>query len=438
MLETFLFIGLPYAAVAALVAGLAWRYRAHRYGVSALPSQFLESRRLLWGVIPWHLGIALVLAGHLAAFLAPGLWRDLVGSPGRLAVVESIGSAAATLALLGLGVLIVRRITVARLQPVTRVTDFLLLGVLLFQVITGLGVAHAHRSGALWATQTATPYLWSLFTLRPDLSYVEGLPPMVKLHIAGNWVFVLLIPFSRLPHMFSWPLRYLVRPPLKVVWATARRFERNPAIVEAVESRRLFLKASLGLGTATALLSLGTFDKLFRFFRGPAMAASEEAEFLRKKLHRLEQAARQRELEVERLDSEYIFVANLDELSPTEGRYFTDYRMRPALAFKGPDGLPLLISAKCTHLGCTVASQVDAEGRLLCPCHISYFDLQTGKPNAGSPAKDPLPILGWVLKDAAGNVLAGRGPSGTLEGASDPAALAGAGVYIARRYEEKA
>jgi nitrate reductase gamma subunit len=438
MLEQFLLIGLPYAALFVLVFGLGWRFKTNRYGVSALTSQFLENRRLLWGAIPWHAGIAIVLLGHLAAFVFPGLWRDLVGNPTRLMVVESIGAAAATLALLGLVVLLVRRITVARLQPVTSVMDFALLALLLVQVLTGLGIAHAHRSGALWATQTATPYLWSLFTFRPDAAYVEGLPGLVKLHIVGNWIIVMLIPFSRLPHMFSLPLRYLVRPPLKVVWATARRFERNAAAREALESRRLFLKATFGLGTAGVLLSLGTFDKLFRFFRGPAMAATEEVELLRKKLHRLEQAASQRELELERLGSEYIFVAQLEELSPTEGKYFTDYQMRPALAFRGPDGLPLLISAKCTHLGCTVASQVDAEGRLLCPCHISYFDLRTGQPNAGSPAKDPLPILGWVLKDAAGNVLAGRGPNGTMDGTVDPATLAGAGVYIAKGYEETA
>lgn len=438
MLEQFLFVGLPYAAVLVMAVGLAYRYRRNRYGFSALTSQFLENRKLLWGAVPWHAGIFVVILGHVLALVFPSLWQDLVSSHARLLVVEAIGFAGATFALVGLLVLLVRRIATARLQSVTTVSDFALLGVLLVQVLTGIGIASAHRWGSAWATQTASPYLWSLATLQPDTAFITGLPALVKVHIVATWFFVLLIPFSRLPHMFALPLRYLVRPPIKVVWATVRRFEHNTAAREAAESRRTFLKAGLGLGTAGALLSLGTFDKLFNFFRGPAMAASEEVELLRKKLHRLEQAASQRELELERLGSEYILVAKMDELSPTQGTYFTDYEMRPALAFKGPDGLPLLISAKCTHLGCTVASTLDGEGRLLCPCHISYFDLVTGTPNAGSPAKQPLPHLGWVLKDPAGNVLAGRAPGGDLQGSVDPARLAGCSVYIAKRYTENA
>jgi Rieske Fe-S protein len=96
------------------------------------------------------------------------------------------------------------------------------------------------------------------------------------------------------------------------------------------------------------------------------------------------------------------------------------------------------VSAKCTHLGCTVASTLDSQGRLLCPCHISYFDLKTGQPNAGSPAKAPLPHLGWVIRDAGGNILAARGPEGGVEGGADPSGLASGAVYIAKRYEESA
>jgi nitrite reductase/ring-hydroxylating ferredoxin subunit len=148
-------------------------------------------------------------------------------------------------------------------------------------------------------------------------------------------------------------------------------------------------------------------------------------------------SAEERELQLERMRSAYIRVAAFGELSPTEGRYFTDYLMRPALAFLGDDGLPLLISAKCTHLGCTVSSQVDGRGRLLCPCHVSYFDLETGAPEPGSPAKAPLPQLGWVLRDAAGNVVASRSPSGETAGEAGEAApeqLAELDVWIARRF----
>lgn len=434
MFDAFFFVGLPYVALLALVGGTAYRAHKLRFTNSALSSQFLESRTLVWGTIAWHIGIFIVLAGHALAILTPGLWRALTSNYAFLLTVEILGMAAAILALIGLGVLLLRRIASPKLQSVTTVADFAVLALLIAQVLIGLGVAVAHRWGAVWSTQTATPYLWSLLKLQPDVALVAALPPMMKLHLIGAWLIVLLIPFTRLVHMFFFPIGYVMRVPQKVVWATRRRFEHNLAVRNADESRRYFLKTIGGLGTAGALLSLGVFDKLVRFFSGPVMAAEEETELLRKKLNRLEQAAKERELELERLRSEYIHVANVSELSPNEGKYFIDYQMRPALAFRGSDGLPLLISAKCTHLGCTVASTMDNQGRILCPCHISYFDVKTGEPNAGSPAKAPLPHIGWVLMDPAGTVVASQNPAGRFEGDVDMNRLNEYRVCIAKKF----
>jgi nitrate reductase gamma subunit len=434
--DLFLFVGLPYLALAVLVAGSIVRYRRDRSSYSARSSQFLESRRLLWGSVPFHLGILILLVGHLIPFLAPDLWAALTAREGFLYAVEAIGVAAAVLAAAGLAVLLVRRVTAGRLQPVSGVLDVVVVGLLLAQVAVGLGVALGHRWGAAWSPATTTPYLWSLLTLRPDVSYVAPLPPLVKIHLAGAWVIFLLVPFTRLVHFFSVPLGYLTRPFQKVVWATSRRLEAaSVAERRRVEERRYLLKGMVGVGAAGALLALGVAEKLFLFLRGPEMTLEEETDLLRKRLERLEMTAEERELQLERLRSPYIRVARVGELSESQGSYFIDYLMRPALAFRGRDGLPLLISAKCTHLGCTVASGVDARGRLLCPCHVSYFDLASGDPEPGSPAKAPLPKLGWVLRDAEGNVVASRSPAGELVGEPFTDLLESYDVYIARQFE---
>jgi hypothetical protein len=56
----------------------------------------------------------------------------------------------------------------------------------------------------------------------------------------------------------------------------------------------------------------------------------------------------------------------------------------------------------------------------------------TGEPNAGAPAKLPLPVLGWALVDAAGKVVLSRKPGGGVEGNSDPALLAQCSLYITK------
>lgn len=436
MIDAFLFVGLPYVSLFVLVAGSIYRFRTAQFTHSALTSQFLESKQLFWGTWPWHAGIFVIFLGHIVAFLVPDLWRGLVSHHPLLLIVEAVGIAAACLSLVGLVVLLLRRLMSAKLEAVTTVVDFVILALLFSQVALGLGVAGSYRWGAFWSTQTTTPYLWSLLKLRPDVSYVATMPPVIKLHIVGAWIIFLMVPFSRLVHLFAVPVGYLFRAPQRVLWVNRRRFEKGARAQQIEETRRHFLRASLGIGAATVLLTVGVLDKLARFFGGPRLTPEAEAEVLTKKLQRLRLAMEERELELERLKSEYIPVAQLGELSPRDGKYFIDYQMRPALAFLGPDGLPLLISAKCTHLGCTVASTVDVSGRLLCPCHMSYFDIVTGQPNPGSPARAPLPKLGWVLRSGSGEIVASRGPDGLLQGQVDQQQLASLEVFIAKQFED--
>lgn len=434
MFDQFLFVGLPYAAILSLVVGSVARYKIRAFSYSSLSSQFLENRWLAWASMPWHIGIIIVLLGHIVAFAFPGLWSALVSVPAFLFAVEALGVLAAFLALLGLIVLLIRRFVDARLQAVTSYLDVVVLLILIFQVSTGLAVALHHRWGAAWAPGALGPYIHSIFLLQPDASFVKEMPPFVKLHVASAWVLFLLVPFTRLVHVFSLPMRYFVRAPQKVIWNSSRSQARFEQKVQFDNEKRLFLKAAVGAGASAALLSLGVLDKFFRYFLKQDLTTAEESHILSQKLQRLKQSAAERELELERMNKDSIFVARLSELSRTKGKYFIDYQMRPALAFLDEQGLPVLISAKCTHLGCTVGQDLDAQGRILCPCHISYFDIKTGQPSPGSPAKSPLPHLGWALKDEQGNLLMAQGPGGRREEAVDPSQVEKSLLFIVKRF----
>lgn len=52
---------------------------------------------------------------------------------------------------------------------------------------------------------------------------------------------------------------------------------------------------------------------------------------------------------------------------------------------------------QCTHLSCPVVPAVK-EGKLHCPCHNGWFDLQSGEPIAGPPQR-PLPKIHLELRD---------------------------------------
>jgi cytochrome b6-f complex iron-sulfur subunit len=83
-----------------------------------------------------------------------------------------------------------------------------------------------------------------------------------------------------------------------------------------------------------------------------------------------------------------------------------------AVSAKSPDGKPIIVaqptagkavafSAKCTHMGCTVAP---SGAKLQCPCHGSQFDALTGKVEHG-PAKAPL--AAFPVKVQGGSVVPG-------------------------------
>ncbi len=218
MTDALLFVAFPYVAVALAVAVGLYRYFYDRFSYSSISSQFLEDRALFWGSVPWHYGIGIVLLAHLLALLLPGLWGGLLGAPVRLYLLEITGYALAAMAVLGILLLLVRRLTNRRITAVTSAMDWVFLAVLLGQVTLGLVVALFYRWGSQWYLYTAVPWLVSLFTLNPQVQTVAALPWLVKLHFLGGFVIVGLFPFTRLVHFITFPITYLWRPYQVVIW----------------------------------------------------------------------------------------------------------------------------------------------------------------------------------------------------------------------------
>jgi nitrate reductase gamma subunit len=229
MLDNFFYIIFPYAAVVLAIVVTVQRYFKRGFTYSSLSSQFLESDELFYGSVPWHIGIMMVLAGHVVGFAIPRqvLWWN--GVPARLYILEATALMFGLLALVGMVNLIVRRITSPRIRAVTSPMDIVVLLVLLVQVALGIYIAIFYRWGSSWYATSTVPYLRSLFTLQPDLTMIVPLPLAVKLHILNAYVFLVILPFSRLVHMLVVPIHYLWRPYQLVIWNGNRRKLRGQA-----------------------------------------------------------------------------------------------------------------------------------------------------------------------------------------------------------------
>ena len=222
MIDMILFGVFPYVAVALAVAVGIYRYCFDRYSYSSQSSQFLESRALFWGSVPWHSAILLVLLAHLLAFLFPSAWGALLGAPGRLYLLEVTGMALGVVSTISMLVLILRRVGNARVSAVTTTVDWFLLVALLIQVATGVFIAITMRWGGFWYLHTVSPWLWSLVSFSPKIQYLASMPLVVKLHAVNAFFLVALFPFSRLVHVVSIPLAYISRPYQLVVWYRQR------------------------------------------------------------------------------------------------------------------------------------------------------------------------------------------------------------------------
>ena len=217
-LDTLFFAVLPYVAFFTFFLVTIQRYRQRTFSYSSLSSQFLENKRHSWSLVPFHYGILVVLAGHIIAFLFP---RELLlfnSRPLRLYILEVSALIFGLMTLIGLVASLARRATESKIRVVTGASDWILYGLLLLQVASGVYVALFHPWGSSWFAATVSPYLWSLVMLSPDFTSISVMPLSVKLHIINAYVLIGFFPFTRLVHVLVMPNPYLWRKPQVVRW----------------------------------------------------------------------------------------------------------------------------------------------------------------------------------------------------------------------------
>ncbi len=192
-----IFVVAPYVAIIVAVGATMYRTRKAEFSVSSYSTQLLEHEKLFWGSFSFHWGILAILTAHFLALIMPVIFDIWNGSQIRLYLLEITGFALAGWALGGLIILIYR------------------------------WIALGYRFGSFWGTSVFVPYMWSLITLRPRPELISPLPFVLQFHAALFWVFLFTFPFSRLVHIVTLPVPYLVRPWQKVVWV--RRDREFPA-----------------------------------------------------------------------------------------------------------------------------------------------------------------------------------------------------------------
>ncbi len=222
-LDQFLFVALPYLAFGVFFIGTIQRYRQQSFTYSSLSSQLLENKHHFWGLVPFHYGILVIITGHVVGFLVPSAVLAWNGRPVRLYILEVSALICGMLAFVGLVSAVYRRIRYRKIRMVTTTPDWVLFGMLLFQIFSGIYVSIFVGWGSSWYAAAAAPYLRSLLYFSPDITYLAEMPWMVRLHMINAFLLVAFFPFTRLVHILVIPNMYLWRRPQVVRWNVDRR-----------------------------------------------------------------------------------------------------------------------------------------------------------------------------------------------------------------------
>lgn len=211
-----LWVAVPYAAIAVFIVGHLWRYRYDKFGWTTRSSQTYENRLLRWGSPMFHLGILMVLAGHVVGLLVPREWLYAIGISEEIYHfgATTLGTLAAVLTLAGLAILIYRRRTVGPVFLATTVMDKVMY--VFLAATLGFGtlatVVYQVFGGGFHYRETISPWIRSILFFQPQPELMTEVPLIFQLHVLTAFALIALWPFTRLVHVFSAPVGYLFRP----------------------------------------------------------------------------------------------------------------------------------------------------------------------------------------------------------------------------------
>lgn len=224
----------PYLAVTVLVGGSILRFDASQYSWRAQSSQFLRRRQMAWGSNLFHMGILILLGGHFVGMLTPIGVFDAVGvSHGfKQTAALVVGGIAGVCAWVGCSLLLHRRLFDSRIRKSSAFGDILVLVLLWMQLTLGV-LTTWWTLDHLDGSEMVKFMSWAngILTLNPGApDQIKEVALVYKLHIVLGLTLFLITPFTRLVHVWSAPIWYLLRPGFQIV--RSRRARGAPAVAK--------------------------------------------------------------------------------------------------------------------------------------------------------------------------------------------------------------
>lgn len=212
---TFFFGIYPYICLSVFTIGTIIRYDREQYSWRASSSQILADKGLIVGNILFHVGVIFIFFGHLVGLLTPhSIYEQFITAEQKQMIAIIAGGIAGIIGFIGLTILAFRRLFVERIRMTSSKSDIAVLLILWVQITLGLltipySLSHHDAGIMIQLSQWAQHIL----TFRSGASdYIIGADFIFHIHLILGMTIFFIFPFTRLVHMLSAPIKYVLRP----------------------------------------------------------------------------------------------------------------------------------------------------------------------------------------------------------------------------------
>lgn len=216
----------PYLAITVLIVGSILRFDKGQYTWRSQSSQFLRRRQMMLGSNLFHLGVLILFVGHFVGLLTPEAVFNFVGVSHGFKQVTAlvVGGIAGVAAFIGCSLLLHRRLFDPRIRRSSSIGDILVLVLLWLQLFLGLSTT-IWTVNALDGEEMVLFMGWASGLTRFNPGAAELIVDtalVYKMHIVLGLTLFMITPFTRLVHIWSAPIWYLLRPGYQIVRSRAK------------------------------------------------------------------------------------------------------------------------------------------------------------------------------------------------------------------------
>lgn len=200
-----------------MIIGLLYRYAFRQLTWAAPSTEFFEKKWLRIGSPLFHWGIILAFIGHVMGMVIPMSFYQAIGVTDHMYHLGAIygGGLAGLMVVAGLIILLIRKMIIDPVRIHATFADFFTVIALI--VVSGIGtymtIVYNTTVGAYEYRDTIGVWFRSLFVFQPQYELMENVPVIFKLHIIAAFGLIASIPFTRLIHFYSIPVKYPTRAP---------------------------------------------------------------------------------------------------------------------------------------------------------------------------------------------------------------------------------